>query len=129
LNSILAALRTAYPEAARLLEATVHSTNFCNCPSPGDWIRFFATAVHPMAQPPGLADLQSVDAQHMASLLARHRPWRLCGRRPISTRCRRGSYAYRKPLRRDYHRSACPLILGASGIDVRCLIVESEEEE
>jgi len=70
IDSTLAELRARYPRAADLLEATIHSRRFSDCPSPQDWSGF---AGGQSFTPPTLDDLPRICPNDFADILKRLR--------------------------------------------------------
>lgn len=73
INSVIHQLRMRYPIAARLLESTIHSSNFSDCPSPQDWICFYNTVPGLIFAQPSLSDLPKVSPKQLAEILAKSR--------------------------------------------------------
>ena len=71
ISSIIRKLRSQYPYAAQLLDSTIHSSNFSDCPSPQDWNSLYNTVPGLMFVPPSLDDLLDVSPEHLARKLAR----------------------------------------------------------
>ena len=74
INSIIGQLKSEYPHAAQLLEATIHSSDCSDCPSPQDWNRCFITTPSLIPTPPSLGDFHRIPPRHYAKTLSRCRP-------------------------------------------------------
>jgi len=71
INSVIGQLRTQYPIAAQLLESTIHSSNFSDCPSPQDWNSLFNAIPGLMFKPLSLNDFQNDSPEYLAERFAR----------------------------------------------------------
>jgi len=71
INSVIEQLRMKYPIAAKLLEATIHSSKLSDCPSPQDWICLYNTIPNLIFAQPSLSDFPKVSPEHLAEILAR----------------------------------------------------------
>ena len=71
IDSILAELRARYPQAAALLQATIRSQSFLDCPSPHDWSRL--AGGHSLARPT-LDEMPVVSWTDFNTILKRLRP-------------------------------------------------------
>jgi hypothetical protein len=74
INSIMGQLKSKYPHAAQLLEATIHSSNFKDCPSPQDWNSCFVTTPSSTSATPCLDDLMDIPAGYFDNRLNKCRP-------------------------------------------------------
>lgn len=74
INSAISQLKTQYPLAAQLLESTIHSSSFSDCPSPQDWYSLFNTIPGLMFDPLSLNDLKDISPEHLAERLAKCKP-------------------------------------------------------
>ncbi|NLX15202.1 MAG: serine/threonine protein kinase [Phycisphaerales bacterium] len=74
LNAIKNSLKTDYPEAVAMFEATLRSGNFDQCPSPEDWIGFCDRVTGPAIKPPPLDDLETIAPDYFDRLLMKRRP-------------------------------------------------------
>jgi serine/threonine protein kinase len=74
INSIIGQLRSKYPHASQLLEATIHSSDFKDCPSPQDWNRCFEAKPSLVSVTPSLDDLNCISPEHFVNLLGKCRP-------------------------------------------------------
>jgi len=73
IDSVIDQLRSEYPHAAQLLEATIDSSTFSDCPSPQDWNGLFSTGPS-LSITPCLDDLGSIPPERFAKILNRCRP-------------------------------------------------------
>lgn len=60
LSTIVRELQTRHPQAAQLLEKTIQSSQFSDCPSPQDWYDVYITVPGVMVDPPSLKDFPPV---------------------------------------------------------------------
>ena len=74
INAIIDLLKQQHPRMASLLESTIRSNSFSDCPSPQDWIGFYNTVPGLMINPPSLDELQDIPLNHFANLLSKRRP-------------------------------------------------------
>ena len=74
LSAILSRLKTTYPGAVQLLEATIHSSNLADCPSPADWNQFFNSVAGPTVKSPSLDALGIAKPNFLQNILRRLRP-------------------------------------------------------
>jgi len=72
-TSLLQRLHKKHPRGAELLESTIRSNSFKDCPSPVEWHQFIDGQIGPAIQPPRLQDLVCIDFKKMASKLAQQR--------------------------------------------------------
>lgn len=69
INSIMRQLKSKYPHAAHLLEATIHSSYIKDCPSPQDWDGCFTTTPSLTSATPCLDDLMDIPPGYFANRL------------------------------------------------------------
>jgi serine/threonine protein kinase len=70
IDSIVSQLRASYPRAAKLLEATIHSSSFSDCPSPQDWDSVCNGKPSVVFKPPSLSDMPKIPT----NLIGERRP-------------------------------------------------------
>ena len=74
LNSIVRQIKIQYPKVGQLLEETICSSNFSQCPSPQDWNNFYDSIVGLSVTPPSLSELENIPTDYFAKLLVKRRP-------------------------------------------------------
>lgn len=74
IDRIMAALETVDPQAAVLLRRALQSQDFDDCPAPRDWLAFCDSVSVGHISPPRFAELESVEADFFARILAKRRP-------------------------------------------------------
>jgi len=74
ITSVLGQLRAQYPRAAELLQRTISSRNFADCPAPAEWDHLLGTGHAPQWVVPNLSDLQRVSSNDIAGILKQRRP-------------------------------------------------------
>ena len=74
LNQVRQHLQTECPDAVPLLDRTINSRGFQDCPSPLDWQRFCDGITSPAHQPPRLDDLEAFQGDYFEQMLKRLRP-------------------------------------------------------
>jgi hypothetical protein len=74
INSVIGQLKSQYPIAAQLLESTIHSSNFSDCPSPQDWNSLYNAIPGLMFDSPCLNDLDHILPEHRVRKHTRYKP-------------------------------------------------------
>ncbi|MFC1762818.1 hypothetical protein ACFL6U_12165 [Planctomycetota bacterium] len=71
LTRIIQQVQKTCPNAAQLLDATLHSTRFADCPSPEAWLQVINTQRGPVINPPSLQELAHIEFETLANKVQR----------------------------------------------------------
>lgn len=71
LNTIIKSLNSTFPQAAQMLEASIKSQSFADCPSPKDWLELYNTMPGFLVKPPSIADLNDISGDQFMEILAK----------------------------------------------------------
>ena len=74
IKSVVASLKSRYPQAAQLLQAAIQSTSFSDCPAPKDWLSFYNTIPGLIVKPPSLSDFADITPEQLSEKLRKYKP-------------------------------------------------------